>query len=76
MAEQLRKTKEKEELMNRVKKQDEERKKRKREEEKEELIEKRKKLFQNRKERAAFIAKIYEKRLNSVPKKVHTRMTL
>jgi len=51
-------------------------KKRKREEEKEELIEKRKKLFQNRKERAAFIAKIYEKRLNSVPKKVHTRMTL
>lgn len=49
-------------------------KKRKREEE---TIEQRKKLFRDRKKRAAFMEKICEKRkLNSGPKRVHTRMTL
>ncbi len=52
-------------------------KKRKREEEKQEAIELRKELFKNRKERAAFIAKICENRkLNSVPKKARTQTTL
>ena len=49
-------------------------KKRKREEE---AIELRKELFKNRKERAAFIATICEKRkLNSVSKKARTQTTL
>ena len=52
-------------------------KKRKREEEKEEAIELRKELFRDRKKRAAFIAKIYEKRkLNSVSKKARRLTTL
>ena len=51
-------------------------KKRKREEEKEETIEQRKKLFKNRKERAAFMEKICEKRkLNSVSKKARRLTT-
>ena len=48
-------------------------KKRKRDEE---AIELRKALFKDRKKRAAFIANIYEKRLNSVSKKARRLTTL